>query len=203
MAVAGVPSIMLRSRASGRALAAVAAFAALVLVVSACGTRASRPRDGGPDGGECLAEGASCETRDQCCAGLDCCSDVPVPPGAEYCGSPCPMSDRNLKEGFRPVDADAVLEGVVSLPITGWRYRDDPRAAPHVGPMAQDFHATFGVGVDDRFIAQVDGDGVALLAIQALERRVAALVEEDVALRGELERLRRRLDAAEAGLCGE
>ncbi len=34
--------------------------------------------------------------------------------------------------------------------------------------MAQDFHAAFGVGEDERHISTVDADGVALAAIQGL-----------------------------------
>jgi hypothetical protein len=36
--------------------------------------------------------------------------------------------------------------------------------------MAQDFHAVFGLGDDDRSYSAVDGHGVALAAIQALDR---------------------------------
>jgi hypothetical protein len=38
--------------------------------------------------------------------------------------------------------------------------------------MAQDFHAAFGVGPDDKHIATVDADGVALAALQALNQKV-------------------------------
>jgi hypothetical protein len=83
-------------------------------------------------------------------------------------------SDRNLKRDLEPVDVDAVLAGVSDLPIESWSYRaDDPRVR-HVGPMAQDFAAAFGVGDDDRHIHTVDASGVALAAIQALAVRLAA-----------------------------
>jgi Chaperone of endosialidase len=82
-------------------------------------------------------------------------------------------SDRNLKRGFADVDVDTVLAGVVDLPLTTWSYRaDDPRVR-HIGPMAQDFAAAFGVGEDDRHIHTVDANGVALAAIQALAARLA------------------------------
>ena len=38
--------------------------------------------------------------------------------------------------------------------------------------MAQDFHAAFGVGPDDRHITTVDANGVALAAIQGLNRKL-------------------------------
>src|SRR5437588_10026743 len=69
-------------------------------------------------------------------------------------------SDRNVKRDFEAVDVDAVLAGVSALAIESWSYRaDDPRVR-HVGPMAQDFAAAFGVGEDDRHIHTVDASGV-------------------------------------------
>lgn len=91
-------------------------------------------------------------------------------------------SDRNLKENFKPVNARAVLEKVAALPLSEWNYKED-RASRHVGPMAQDFYAAFGVGPDDKHIATVDADGVALAAIQGLNQKLAeqsaALHERD------------------------
>jgi hypothetical protein len=46
--------------------------------------------------------------------------------------------------------------------------------------MAQDFHAAFAVGPDDRHISTVDADGVSLAAIQGLHR---LLTEKDARLR--------------------
>lgn len=88
-------------------------------------------------------------------------------------------SDRNLKENFRPVEPREVLEKVAALPLSEWNYKNDPQAR-HVGPMAQDFYAAFGVGPDDQHIATVDADGVALAAIQGLNQKLA---EQSAALR--------------------
>jgi hypothetical protein len=82
-------------------------------------------------------------------------------------------SDRNAKENFKPVDPRAVLEQVAALPIARWNYKHD-QETPHLGPMAQDFYAAFGVGPDDKHIATVDADGVALAAIQGLNQKVEA-----------------------------
>jgi hypothetical protein len=82
-------------------------------------------------------------------------------------------SDRNVKENFRAVDARDVLDKVAALPISRWNYKADPDS-PHLGPMAQDFHAAFGVGPDEKHIATVDADGVALAAIQGLNLKVEA-----------------------------
>ena len=82
-------------------------------------------------------------------------------------------SDRSQKENFKPVDPRAVLDKVTALPLSEWNYKSDT-ASRHLGPMAQDFYAAFGVGPDDRHIATVDADGVALAAIQGLNEKVEA-----------------------------
>ena len=86
-------------------------------------------------------------------------------------GAYSPSSDRNLKEHIAPVSPREVLDKVVELPISRWNFKSDA-ATPHVGPMAQDFHAAFGLGADDKHIATVDADGVALAAIQGLNQKV-------------------------------
>jgi hypothetical protein len=116
-----------------------------------------------------------------------------------------PTSDRSTKENFRAVDAQAVLAKVVALPITEWNFKAAPGEA-HLGPMAQDFHAAFGVGPDDKHIATVDADGVALAAIQGLnekvergkqnaEMQIKELKAENAELKARLERLERLLSA--------
>jgi hypothetical protein len=85
------------------------------------------------------------------------------------------VSDRNAKADFAPVDGRAVLAGVAALPIRTWRYRGDDPGVRHLGPMAQDFAAAFGVGADDRVIHAVDGQGVALAAVQALHQELRTM----------------------------
>lgn len=102
-------------------------------------------------------------------------------------------SDRDQKAGFEPVDTRAVLDKVATMPISRWHYKSDEDSVPHVGPMAQDFHAAFGVGPDERHITTVDADGVALAAIQALKQMVD---EKDA----KIEALEKRLEALEKHL---
>ena len=108
-----------------------------------------------------------------------------------------PPSDRNLKENFAPVSPREVLDKVTALPISRWNFKGDA-ATPHVGPMAQDFHAAFGLGTDERHIATVDADGVALAAIQGLNEKVEArskhLEAENAALKRRLEKLEALLE---------
>ena len=80
-------------------------------------------------------------------------------------------SDRNLKRDFAAVDTKAVLEQVAALPVQTWSYKAQP-GEKHLGPVAQDFHAAFGLGADDVSIATVDEGGVALAAIQGLNRKL-------------------------------
>ena len=106
-------------------------------------------------------------------------------------GSWSAVSDRASKENVEPVDGRAVLERVVSLPLSTWNYKAQDDSIRHIGPMAQDFYAAFGLGVNDTLIDTIDPDGVALAAIQGLH----ALVEERDA---EIAELRERLERLEA-----
>ena len=96
-------------------------------------------------------------------------------------------SDVARKHLFEAVDAESVLERVAGLPIREWGYRAEDTSVRHVGPTAQDFHSAFGLGNTDKAISTVDADGVALLAIQALERRTRELEAENAALWRRLE----------------
>ena len=93
-------------------------------------------------------------------------------------------SDRNVKRNLRPVDTGDVLAKVVALPVYHWQPKEGPnRDVEHLGPMAQDFKAGFGLGNDDKAIGMQDAEGVALAAIQGLHR----LVQEKDARIGLLE----------------
>ena len=82
-------------------------------------------------------------------------------------------SDQNSKEAFTPINPQAMLNKVAALPITEWKYKVEPDGSRHLGPMAQDFHAAFGLnGEDDTHIATVDESGVALAAIQGLNQKL-------------------------------
>lgn len=151
----------------------------------------------GTTGAACVEAQGSCAMGEACCEGLECCAGVPVPPGQEYCGMPCPKSDFALKREFAAVDADAVLDKVLALPITEWSYRSEAASVRHLGPMAQDFKASFGLGSTDTAIFQIDADGVALTSIQALGRRLRQAEADNAALRESLRALQARVEALE------
>ncbi|MEM1056347.1 MAG: tail fiber domain-containing protein [Bacteroidota bacterium] len=83
-------------------------------------------------------------------------------------GAMVQTSDVNAKQDFLPVNSAQVLSAVREMPLTTWRYRTGNPEVRHLGPMAQDFYAAFGLGFDETTIASVDADGVALASIQAL-----------------------------------
>ncbi len=105
------------------------------------------------------------------------------------------LSDSNAKTGVRAINPRQILAKVAELPVTSWHYKHDPGRI-YIGPMAQDFHAVFGLGDDDKTITTLDTDGVTLAAIQGL---VEELKERDARI-AELEAKAARLDRLEADL---
>ena len=108
-------------------------------------------------------------------------------------------SDRNAKESFAAVDPREILARVAAMPIQRWNFKQDTETR-HIGPMAQDFYAAFAVGADERHIATVDADGVALAAIQGLNK---LLDEKEVALsalRADMEKMQAQIGVLERAL---
>jgi hypothetical protein len=102
--------------------------------------------------------------------------------------------DRNLKENFKPVDSQAVLERLSRLPITEWNAKAQSPSVRHIGPVAQDFHAAFGLGGnDDKSISSIDECGVALVAIQGLNQKVEDQRAELKSKQAEIDELKQRL----------
>jgi len=89
----------------------------------------------------------------------------------EIAGSLTQNSDEADKTAIRTVDPEAVLAAVEDLEISTWQYLSDPVGTRHLGPMAQDFHAAFGLAGTDTGISPLDTSGVALASIQALADR--------------------------------
>ncbi len=108
-------------------------------------------------------------------------------------------SDRSLKENVAPIGMRTILERLIALPIYTWNYKSDDPSIRHIGPMAQDFAAAFGVGKDDRFIHTVDAFGVAFAAIQALHEILEKQEDEIRHLRTEVDDLRKRTGVSPEG----
>lgn len=116
-------------------------------------------------------------------------------------------SDRNKKTAFAEVDDDDILRRVSELPIQTWQFKSDSPELRHMGPTAQDFHAAFGLGVDERTIARVDTSGVSLAAIKTLHQKLQeqhqTLEEQNEVIKKQRDQLRslsQRLESLEKKL---
>ena len=113
--------------------------------------------------------------------------------GDVYAHSFNSTSDRAAKENFAGISASEILNRVLSLPVTRWNFKTESDKE-HIGPMAQDFHAAFGLnGPDDKHISLVDEGGIALAAIQGLDQKLETRSEQ-------LELHSRQLEAENAQL---
>ena len=110
-------------------------------------------------------------------------------------------SSRALKHAFAAVDASAVLNRVLALPLGRWKYLNAEGEGWHLGPAAEDFSEAFGLGASAQHITSVDANGVALVAVQGLAERIEreqretldALERENARLHEALARLNARL----------
>lgn len=113
-------------------------------------------------------------------------SGVKLAPGS---GSWSSLSDRAAKTDIESVDDARILAKIESLPVSEWSYIEQGTDVRHLGPMAQDFHAAFGLGEDDKHISTVDEEGVALSAIKALQAEVVVKDHELSSLEARVEAL--------------
>ncbi|WP_176885211.1 tail fiber domain-containing protein [Dyadobacter soli] len=103
------------------------------------------------------------------------------------------VSDMNKKHRFEAVSYEDILEKLRKLPLTKWSYKADAENIKHIGPMAQDFYAAFGLGNDNRSIGTVDLDGVTLAGVKALEERTRNLAAELENLKADNAALRQQM----------
>ncbi len=100
------------------------------------------------------------------------------------------VSDRNRKADFVDVDGEDLLARLQRVPVTTWHYLTQDASIRHMGAMAQDFYAAFGLGEDSLRISTIDMDGVTLRGVQALALRTESLWGTAEALSLELEATR-------------
>jgi hypothetical protein len=89
-----------------------------------------------------------------------------------------------------------VLARLRKVPVSTWNYISEGRQTRHLGPMAEDFYAAFGLGVGNASIGVQDLAGVSLVAVKALEQRTAELQQKTA----EVEDLRVKLNLMEKRL---
>jgi hypothetical protein len=87
-------------------------------------------------------------------------------------------SDRDAKENFIPADGMDILQRLVAMPLFSWNFKGADPTIRSLGPTAQDFYGSFGLGRNDKSIANVNLEGVALAAIQGLNAKVEKALDE-------------------------
>ncbi|WP_372412207.1 tail fiber domain-containing protein [Streptomyces luteireticuli] len=112
-------------------------------------------------------------------------------------GQPAPATSANRPhalqagpiagDGSAPVNGFDILDKVISLPISTWRYQWEGEDVRHIGPMSQDWKRVFGLGDEYEGIYCVDAKGISLVSIQALHRLI-------ITLQDQVNQLERRLD---------
>ncbi|HJR05969.1 MAG TPA: tail fiber domain-containing protein [Pyrinomonadaceae bacterium] len=95
-------------------------------------------------------------------------------------------SSRTTKENFFNVRGEDVLTSLRKVPVSTWNYISEGQQSRHLGPMAEDFYAAFGLGTSDKAIGVQDLAGVSIAAVKALDERTAQLQLKTA----ELEKLR-------------
>jgi hypothetical protein len=86
------------------------------------------------------------------------------------------ISDIAMKDDITNIaTGDDLMERLDAMPVSTWRYKDEPPNIRHLGPMAQHFKKAFNLGNSDKKIDVVDGMGVALTASKHLNGKVKSL----------------------------
>ncbi len=124
--------------------------------------------------------------------------DGPVTIGGLLTASGCngcnPPSDRGLKANFSTINPRFILDRLAQLRIQTWNYKSEGETVRHIGAMAQDFHAAFNFGTDDKTLSVVDAHGVTMAAIQGLYQQNQELARQVERQGRQIERLQARLN---------
>lgn len=94
------------------------------------------------------------------------------------------LSDENSKIKVSSVNDLETLEAMSAIPISTWRYQG--QHVTHMGPMAQDMYAAFGVGEAPDRISTSDADGAILSALRGLAQLKDGLQEKVESLHADL-----------------
>ena len=80
-------------------------------------------------------------------------------------------SSRLLKENFVDIDGEHVLDLLDGVEVSEWSYIRDPETR-HIGPIAEDFWAAFGLGKGATLISPLDVGGISLVSIKTLNQKI-------------------------------
>ena len=104
------------------------------------------------------------------------------------------LSDRSRKENFIDVDPQDILSKIDALPMKQWNFKTDAASIRHIAPIAQDFHAVFGLnGPKDTMISSIDPAGVALVGVKALSEQNKALKAKVAGLEARIAEIESRM----------
>jgi hypothetical protein len=138
-------------------------------------------------GAPCTTAGTQCDPVNDCNTHLVCTDTDPTAGG-------CPISRARFKRDIHYLDETElrrVHEAVVSMPLATWRYRhEDERAREHLGFIIDDVPGTPAIARSGDHVDLYGYTSMAVAAIQAQERQIAALSAELKALREELAAVR-------------
>jgi hypothetical protein len=95
------------------------------------------------------------------------------------------------KENFRAVNKQALLEALARMRVRDYNLKSQEPSIRHIGPVAQDFHNSFGFGESNTAINMEDADGVLLAAVQALYDEVKADKARIAQLEAELAQIKK------------
>lgn len=107
-------------------------------------------------------------------------------------------SSRTLKENYLSVDGEYVLSRLRDMPVTTWSMIGADAHVRHLGPVAEDFHRAFGLGIGETTIGLGDIDGVNIAAAKALEVRTRELQDQLNMRSQQVQTLQAQVDAQAA-----
>ncbi|ABF42470.1 Hep_Hag [Candidatus Koribacter versatilis Ellin345] len=99
--------------------------------------------------------------------------DLPAGSGVFSCAS-----SRTVKENFAFLRGTDVLARLRAMPVSTWNYKAEGAEVRHMGPVAEDFRAAFGLGENETTVGVNDLAGVSLAAAKALDEENARLKKE-------------------------
>jgi hypothetical protein len=97
-------------------------------------------------------------------------------------------SSRSTKENF--VMENDVLSKLRKIPVTSWNYISEGRQVRHLGPMAEDFYAQFGLGTGNTSIGVQDLAGVSIAAVKELDAQLQEKNAEIERLQNEIKQMK-------------
>lgn len=93
-------------------------------------------------------------------------------------------SSKALKENFKNLDDEIMIQKILNLDIKRWSYKGDfdinleGDRRTYISPFSEDFYASYGLGYDNKNIEYGDMAGVAAKTLQALHKGMQELEEE-------------------------